>query len=206
MAPPAITPLDQRAVTSAADVMVAAFMADPAFTHVLPQAADRRHGLRAILTVALRDARREGVVDTVSAEDAPVAVAVWQAPGRYPMTGLRQLRAAPQMAALAVRIGSGVRRLARLGDAVDARFPADPVWYLQALAVHPDHQGTGLGGALLTHGLTRADRDGSDTYLETGKAANVGYYQRLGFTVVDAPDEVFAGGPPMWLMRRPAAI
>jgi ribosomal protein S18 acetylase RimI-like enzyme len=40
-------------------------------------------------------------------------------------------------------------------------------------------------------------------YLETGKEANVGYYERYGFEVVARQAPVFDGGPVMWRLRRP---
>ena len=39
-------------------------------------------------------------------------------------------------------------------------FPREPFWYLDHLAVDSEHRGTGLGAALIRHGLDFADRDG----------------------------------------------
>jgi hypothetical protein len=56
--------------------------------------------------------------------------------------------------------------------------------------------------------LDRADRDGLPCYLDTSKAANVGFYEHLGFATVDQVP-LGKGGPPGWGMRRepnPAGI
>ncbi len=41
------------------------------------------------------------------------------------------------MAALAVRVPREIRHLAQFGASIDAVFPSEPVWYLQALAFTP---------------------------------------------------------------------
>lgn len=77
-----------------------------------------------------------------------------------------------------------------------------PHWYLEAIGVEPDHQGAGLGSALVRAGIARADRDKTPVYLETETEGNVGYYEYLGFGVVD---QIVATGLdlPLWMMTRP---
>ena len=51
--------------------------------------------------------------------------------------------------------------------------------------------------------MSRAQRDNTPVYLETETEANVGYYERLGFDIVE---QTIAAGLdlPIWLMiRRP---
>ena len=43
-------------------------------------------------------------------------------------------------------------QFARSGAALEQAFPDEPVWYLQALGVHPDAQRRGVGAALLSAG------------------------------------------------------
>ena len=77
----------------------------------------------------------------------------------------------------------------------------EPHWYLPAIGVEPEHQDRGLGSALMRAGIRRADRDGKPIYLETETEGNVGYYEHLGFEVVE---EMNATGVdlPLWLMSR----
>lgn len=83
---------------------------------------------------------------------------------------------------------------------IAGNFPDEPFWYLDHIAVDAQHRGTGLGAALIRHGLDFADRDGAPAFLETGRAGNVAYYERQGFRTMadgDAP----GGGPHIWFMR-----
>ncbi|OJD32508.1 gnat family [Diplodia corticola] len=60
-------------------------------------------------------------------------------------------------------------------------------WYLTSLATHPDHQGKGVGAALVRWGIEQGERDGVPVYLE---ATPDGYflYKKLGFEQVDEID------------------
>jgi GNAT superfamily N-acetyltransferase len=85
---------------------------------------------------------------------------------------------------------------------------AQPHWQLLIVGVDPDLQGQGRGAALVRNGLDQADRDGLPCYLDTSKAANVPFYEHLGFAAVDQVP-LGKGGPPGWGMRReprPAGI
>jgi GNAT superfamily N-acetyltransferase len=66
--------------------------------------------------------------------------------------------------------------------------------------VGAEQRGSGIGTALIEHGLGFARRDGVTAFLETGRPGNVAYYERRGFRTFldgDAPD----GGPHIWFMR-----
>ena len=58
-------------------------------------------------------------------------------------------------------------------------------YYLWGLAIDPKKQGTGIGTALLTKILTKADEEKLPIYLETHDGKNVAYYQRHRFSLVD---------------------
>jgi predicted N-acetyltransferase YhbS len=64
------------------------------------------------------------------------------------------------------------------------------------LAKHAiDDQRRGLGSRLVRPILERADRDGVACHLETADPANVPYYRRFGFEVVEPSLEVIPDGP-----------
>ena len=85
-------------------------------------------------------------------------------------------------------------------DWIEEHLPTDPYWFLDHLAVAPEHRGEGLGTALVDLGLGFARRDGVPAFLETARPGNVGYYERLGFRVV-ADEHAPGGGPRLWFMR-----
>lgn len=59
-----------------------------------------------------------------------------------------------------------------------------PHWYIVAVGVAPELQGRGLGHALVSDILQRADQDGVPCYLEAFEDELVAHYQRRGFRVV----------------------
>ena len=48
-----------------------------------------------------------------------------------------------------------------------------PHWYLQNLAVSPEHQKKGMGRTLMEEGLSLVDKEGLPSYLETQNERNV---------------------------------
>lgn len=87
-----------------------------------------------------------------------------------------------------------------LWEWIASKFPDEPTWYLDHIAVEADRRGSGIGAALIEHGLESARRDGVPAFLETGRPGNVSYYERRGFRTYldeDAP----GGGPHIWFMR-----
>jgi predicted N-acetyltransferase YhbS len=197
-----VRPASRRDRPVAVRVLRNALVDDPAWTAVLPDRRRRAAALRTILTVALVDAG--GHAQVAVRDGAVVGAAIWQPPGRYPMTAARQARTVPRMLALGAVLGRDMRTVVRFGARIDAVFPSRPVRYLQALGVAPGAQRAGVGAALLREGLDRADAGGEETYLETGAADNVGYYARWGFAPVAPGVPLGVRGPVMWRMLRPA--
>jgi len=96
----------------------------------------------------------------------------------------------------------GGARYGRFWDWLGSHVPQEPCWFLDMIAVHPEHQGAGLGRILVEHGLALARAEGLPAFLETSQEPNVDYYQGFGFEVVGrerAPD----GGPEIWFMQHP---
>jgi predicted N-acetyltransferase YhbS len=78
--------------------------------------------------------------------------------------------------------------------------PSRTVLVLDYIAVDTQRRGSGIGTALIEHGLAFARRDGVTAFLETGRPGNVPYYEGRGFRTYldeDAPN----GGPHIWFMR-----
>lgn len=78
--------------------------------------------------------------------------------------------------------------------------PAERHWYLDHLAVEAGARGSGVGVALVEHGLALARVGGEPAFLCTSRPDNVGFYERRGFAVERA-EEAPGGGPHVWFMR-----
>ncbi|MEB3216643.1 MAG: GNAT family N-acetyltransferase [Nostocales cyanobacterium 94392] len=63
--------------------------------------------------------------------------------------------------------------------------PSSPHFYINALGVHPQSQGKGIGSALLSqiHQMSEQHSDSHGVALDTQTSNNVGYYQRFGYNV-----------------------
>jgi ribosomal protein S18 acetylase RimI-like enzyme len=139
---------------------------------------------------------------SVIGEDAR-AVACWlppSAPFEVPFS--RQLVIGNWAAPFRCGLGATRRIVAREADgqARYRRHLREPTWVLDLLGVDPEHQGRGLGRALVEKGLERVDRERRPAYLITYKRSNVSFYESFGFEVQD-----FAGSPDIptgWSMLR----
>jgi GNAT superfamily N-acetyltransferase len=194
--------LEGPELADAASVAAAAFADDPFFVFLSPNERIRRRGLFIYSKGLLASLGERGRVFGVrGAAGRLQGVAAFVIPGGYPLpvsAQLRQLGAA--FWALAPRppaLVSGSRYLL----AIDRAHPKGHLWYLALLVVHPDAQRGGIGGALQEHVYRDADRDQIPSYLETQKEANLAYYRRFGYELVQELHPV-RQGPPLWTMRR----
>lgn len=100
----------------------------------------------------------------------------------------------------------GVGALARgkqVADAMQARHPKEPHYYLFAVGVRDRLRGKGLGGRLIREGLARADAVGGAAYLENSNPRNTPLYERLGFKAGETIP-LPPGAPPLLAMLRPS--
>lgn len=104
------------------------------------------------------------------------------APGRSALSSYRLRDGVAPVAGLCqlARDGEGV-----VGGAIrywPVRAAGQPALLLGPVAVHPTHQGEGLGGLLINASLHAARESGWDRVLLVGDAP---YYSRFGFTKLD---------------------
>jgi len=94
----------------------------------------------------------------------------------------------------------------RIFDAVlDRHHPAGTGhWHLAILAVRPDRQGQGTGGALLAAGHAVLDQvPGTPAYLEASSPRALDLYLARGYALLPgAPFHLPGDGPPLWPMWR----
>ena len=95
-------------------------------------------------------------------------------------------------------------RLAAYEALADRFMPGLPHYYLGVIGVHPEGQGRGLGGQLLTAFCTMSEGDPSSTgvYLETASEASLRFYLRNGFKL--RGEGALREQTPLWCVFRPA--
>ena len=199
----AIIPLRRDMARQAGAVLGRAFQNDPIQSWNFPNDARRALILPRVFTAFVRGAAASDGYITTTADFS--AVAVWSPPGTdikaWAITrgyGLDLPRVV--LATQLSRYPGMVSFLGTIARRRKANVP-EPHWYLAALGVDPPCQGRGLGKALVRDGLDRADSDGKIAYLETETENNVGFYQALGFDVVEEIT-IDRLGLPLWLMAR----
>lgn len=174
--------------------LAAAFHNDPAMVFMLPDAGSRARRLKKLIGWMTDQHLRLGLV--LGTPDVS-AVTLWREPGMVhyhePLWHPGALRFIPIF-------GRHLPRALRTEEGISSHVPKGEDWmYLKMAGVHPDHQGKGLGGAVIRAGLARAAQRGVPSVLETATPSNVGLYQRLGYNVLSEWD-VAGGGPHFWTM------
>jgi ribosomal protein S18 acetylase RimI-like enzyme len=199
-----VSKLGPDQVDAAADLLSRSFETTPDYTHMFPDPYTRRDALRGFMRAPVGDAVAEGTCWGAWDGQTLVGIACWQAPGRYPWSLGRNLRALPSFMTVLRHAPGSVLDLIRFGSNVDAHFPKDRrLWYLQVIGVSPEAQGLGVGSSLLEPAVDLADREQVPCYLETSNPEAVPFYQRSGFEIEAEGVELMAGGPTYWLMTRP---
>jgi ribosomal protein S18 acetylase RimI-like enzyme len=187
----------------AGGVLGRAFLDDPLWSVLLSDPETRPADLARMFTGLVKTTTAaKGTAETTPGLEA---AALWLGPGQdlgwWPM-----VRSGMAMARFAMKLPTADRRrmmaVLRQGEERRKELMPRPHWYLEAIGVDPQHQGAGFGSGLVRAGRRRADRDHTPVYLETETEGNVGFYEHLGFEVVE--QTVAAGlDLPLWLMVRP---
>ncbi|WP_205650232.1 GNAT family N-acetyltransferase [Actinoplanes solisilvae] len=206
------------------DALVAAFVKDPVLRHLFPDdetyprwaaaffglCFDKRVHRRTIWTI--NSGAATAIWEPPSPERPSPAASSAEAPspgtaGGDPSEGAQAYSLAGDDASHATPSGSDLsqllpadayRRMCDYDDAVHAAMPAEPFWYLGVLGTHPDHTGRRWAQAVMHAGLDRAAADGLPAVLETSNPANVEFYRRAGWRVVNE----IANPIPIWIMQR----
>lgn len=191
-----LNPLPEQVVAVRA-VVGAAFADDPMLRWIFRGVEALEHATAAWVGWFVEAFAAAGTVDVMLGDDgAPVAAALWRIDGTpLPYPSL------PHLPGLMTAILGGERANAVLQglSAFAMHKPEPPYHYLQFLAVHPAHQGHGLGRQLVLHGLQRAAAAGLGVHLESTNPRNLGFYGSLGFGRV-AEFVLEPSGPPAWQM------
>lgn len=175
-----------------------AFFDDPLICFLLRDEATRSVRMPRLFRLLFKLALPHGACDVTSGYEA---VALWRPPGQWHIPlhqYIRNGRAIPGI----FGFGGGFRPL-RVMAYIEARHPAEPHFYLQAIGTDPVHQGKGYGGLVMRRQLAAANRQGMPAYLESSKEKNIPFYQSFGFEVT-GEIRVPNGGPTLYPMWRKA--
>jgi GNAT superfamily N-acetyltransferase len=193
-----VRPVRDGDVDRLAVALARAFHDDPVTRWVYADDGRRPHWTTRFFAWQVRRLMGQDVSWTTA--DGAGGAALWALPGRW--------RESPgdTVALLRLTLLGVLPRLPRvlrgLGQ-VELRHPSERHLYLAVLGVDPDRQGQGVGSQLIRPGLDLCDRERLPAYLETGKEANLAFYGRHGFQVLERLD--LPKGPPVWfLWREPA--
>jgi GNAT superfamily N-acetyltransferase len=191
-AAPAIRKAGAEDAIAIAASLAGAFSDDPVFQWFSPDNARRRAMLPAFFAVFTAAYMRRG---DIHVSDGVAGAALWATPEIDPLAA--DPADAERLAEIA---GVDAPRLFEVLERLEAHAPQEPHYHLQLLGVRPEHQGAGIGGALMAPGLARCDRDGVPAYLEATTDRNRALYERHGFRAhgsIPLPD-----GPALWRMWR----
>jgi len=169
-----------------------AFVDDPVFGWLMPDADRRLARLRRFFEIELRHL----VIPNGRAWTSPglAGAALSLPPGAW--------HASVRVALLqAGCFGIRLHRAGGILALMEMRHIREPHYYFAYIGVAPEAQGQGLGTTLMSPTLERCDREGLPAYLEASSERNAALYERLGFKVTS--ELRFAGSPPLRLMVRP---
>jgi ribosomal protein S18 acetylase RimI-like enzyme len=195
--------LSADAASAAGAVLAASHHDYPAFRSQIPDPQVRNRFLLPFQTGAARDAAIYGHLFGAYLDNHLAGVALWQPPGRFPLSPLRKARMTPALLRAAIAAPRAFPRFARSGAALERAFPDEPVWYLETLGIHPNSQRRGVGAALLAAGLSVVDADHVACHLHTSDEANIEYYKRWSFQLTQPGFSAGPNGPTYYGMTRP---
>jgi ribosomal protein S18 acetylase RimI-like enzyme len=194
-----IVRLEPERYGEASAVLARAFLDDPAWVWLIPEAGRRAR----LLPPLFRAGFDVTAADVWSTAGRVRGAARWLPPGRPAVRIAATLRALVMTPA---RLGRATGIFLAYGRAVETmrmEVAGGPHWYLAGIGVDPAEQRHGVGGALLGPGIEGAERAGLPAVLLTNNEANISFYGRHGFEV-EREGETPRGGPRAWAMvKRP---
>lgn len=204
----ATEPLHPRDHAAASDLLARAFDVNPPHRCIFADVSTRPARMQWLMSRVVRiqsdlcegfGARRGGAL---------ACVGFWQPPSAREMGLVDMVRHGLIAAPFALGLRS-TRRAVRIQFAMEHRrtevLAGRAAWCLHTFGVDPSLQGQGVGTAVLRGELARLDAraEAHPIVLETQTEANVWFYRRLGFEVVDeTPFEYGTCGFTSWIMMR----
>jgi ribosomal protein S18 acetylase RimI-like enzyme len=184
-------PEDERAIVG---TLSAAFFHDPVFQWIYPD-PDRRAAAIPAAFGLFTSAIGRHQVSLIAVDGA--AAALWVPPGEHVVDAADAAVFGEKLLSLSP---PDTDRLQTLEELFAATHPKEPAWYLNFAGVSPGRQRQGIGSALMTRALHRADADCMPAYLDATSPDNRRLYERHGFAVIG--EHRLPDGPPVFAMWR----
>ncbi|MBN2150319.1 MAG: GNAT family N-acetyltransferase [Candidatus Lokiarchaeota archaeon] len=175
---------DHAFVNRSAELLARAFHDYPEYSYLFPDEGKRRTRLVALFAVMTRYCLRYGRV--IASSDRPEAVLMYLPPPAS-IRGWAMVKSG----AFGMLFKLGPSFLYRQGRIISvisrtrATVVPSPHAYLFLLATDPASQRRGHAAYLMRRLLEHLDGSRTPCYLETSDPANVGFYQRFGFVLVE---------------------
>jgi ribosomal protein S18 acetylase RimI-like enzyme len=184
----------------ASNVLSHAFFQDPMLRFLIPDEAKRARLLPSFYSIVVRYCVLYGEGYIIPGWEG---VACWLRPGDTSPGFARLVGIGMRCAPVGIGL-AGLRRfiaVSNYAEHVHSRCAPGRHWYLWAIGVEPTRQGQGIGGQLMRPVLAKASAEGLPCYLETMNEANLPFYEKYGFRVVN--DGVVPGHDlRAWAMLR----
>lgn len=177
-----------------AEALVRAFAREPFHQWMVPDAQEWSKKAPKYFTSYIKMIRRDGYADTA---DGGHGAGLWLSPDKPGGGFLSRFQVPFVLWRLA---GQKFNEVWSVIPLIEQHRPIDPHWYLDILGVDPAQASTGIGSALLTHGLERSDQSGRCVFLDTLSEDNVQFYERYDFEVTS--QFALPSGLPIWTMVR----
>jgi ribosomal protein S18 acetylase RimI-like enzyme len=195
--------LRQRQIEEAGAVLGRAFHTNPGMVWALPDETSRPRKLSWFMRKGATIGCKSGEVYTTPGKVE--GAAVWLPPGKTTVSLPQMLTSGMIAAPIRWGIGPFMKFMSIVNKFEHLHKQAMPGdhWYLFIIGVDPPRQGQGVGSALMSPVLAKADDSRLPCYLETDKPEDVVFYQKHGFEVL-VKDKFAKDGPDFWTMKRPA--
>ena len=170
-----VRPLKPQEVDAAASVLANAFSDDPIFRFILGDRDDMEVRLGHLFRDAAEAELRKSA-HLVEIVDSGNAVALWHEVDDWKTSPTALLRSVPSVVKA---FGARLPRALQVLTSAEKVHPSEPHRHLMYIGTHKEHEGEGLGSALLGSMLERCDDDGIPTYLESTNPANDAWYRAV---------------------------
>lgn len=198
--------LERSQMEKASQVSARAFMNDPMFSYLTPEAQQSRFkALEWLATEALECCFLYGHVYTTPELKG---VAAWLPPERSSFGTIQLLQLIWQLRLYLLPFKCGWDKLERwlsLLKMTENYHQQDMAtqshWYLASMFVDPSCQGQGVGSTLLKPILRKASAEKLPCYVVTFTEQAVNFYQKNGFEVI-RKDRAIKDAPLFWNLKR----